>query len=149
MTTGHITVSAQIVSADGRARIMVESTETGPTEREHAVVLRELAEPEYGGFYWGYSGGGPGRASSAILADALGLGDPDECGLGPLSHPRNDIFIALRNDFCWDVLSQLCEEWRLRRGAVLRWVRGWYAERGITALPQAVGQLPPIDPHAR
>ena len=58
-------------------------------------------------------------------------------------------FIALRVDFCWDVRSQLCEEWRLRRGAVLRWVRGWYAERGITALPQAVAQLPPIDPHAR
>ena len=51
----------------------------------------------------------------------------------------------LRVDFCCDVLRHLCEEWRLSRGTVLRWVRGWYAEHGITALPQAVAQLPPID----
>ncbi|WP_282796882.1 DUF6166 domain-containing protein [Streptomyces sp. CC224B] len=32
------------------------------------------------GFNWGYSGPGPARAADAILADALGLGDPWTCG---------------------------------------------------------------------
>jgi hypothetical protein len=42
------------------------------------------------------------------------------------------------------VLSQFCDEFRIRRGAVLRWVRGWCAERGIDKLPVAVRRLPPI-----
>ncbi|MFJ2575096.1 DUF6166 domain-containing protein [Streptomyces halstedii] len=39
-----------------------------------------------GGFDWGYSGSGPGRAANAILADALGLDDPWSCGFegGPI-----------------------------------------------------------------
>ncbi len=39
----------------------------------------------------------------------------------------------------------MCDEFRLRRGAVLRWVRGWYAEQQITDLPAAVATLPPIN----
>jgi hypothetical protein len=136
-----------LVTEDERAHILVEVTEFGPTERQKVTVLRELAEPAYGGFNWGYNGGGPGRAAAAILADALDLGDPDTCGIGPAASPRNITLGDLRFDFCWDVLTQFCEEWRMRRGAVLRWVRGWYAEHGITDLPQAAVQPPPASPH--
>lgn len=102
-----------------------------------------------GGFNWGYNGTGPLRAAAAILADALSLGDPADCGMDPFSPRPDTILITLRGDFTWDVTSQLCEEWRLRRGAVLRWVRGWYAEHGITGIPAAAAQLPPISPYPR
>ncbi|MEK8175021.1 hypothetical protein NKH77_55960 [Streptomyces sp. M19] len=46
------------------ARILVEKPEFGPTERQYGVtVLRELAEPEDGGFGWGYNGGGTSAAA--------------------------------------------------------------------------------------
>lgn len=138
-----------LMSADDRAHIRVEDVVFGTTERRGVAVLRELAEPPGGGFNWGYNGTGPLRAAAAILADALGLGDPADCGMDP-SSPRPDAtLIALRGDFTWDVTSQLCEEWRLRRGAVLRWARGWYAEHGITSLPAAAAQLPPASPYPR
>ncbi|MFD6187453.1 hypothetical protein [Streptomyces goshikiensis] len=40
------------------------------------------------------------------------------------------------------MLSQFCDEWRLRRGVILRWARAWYLQRGINALPVALQQLP-------
>ena len=132
----------QDMSADGRAHVIVESAEVGPTERQHAILLRELPEPPFADFNWGYGGTGPELAAAAILADALILGDPYDCGLGLAGQTQDATFSALRVDFCCDVLRHLCEEWRLSRGTVLRWVRGWYAEHGITALPQAVAQLP-------
>jgi len=135
--------------SDDRAHIMVEDVVFGPTERQNVSVLRELPEPAYGGFGWGYNGSGPLWAAAAILADALSLGDPASCGLDPAAPARDGTLIALRGDFVWDVLSQLCMEWRLRRGAVLRWVRGWYAEHGITDLPRAAVQLPPLSPYGR
>ena len=138
-----------VMSADDRAHILVEDVEFGTTERQGVAVLRELAEPAGGGFNWGYNGTGPLRAAAAILADALSLGDPADCGMDPFSPRPDTILITLRGDFTWDVTSQLCEEWRLRRGAVLRWVRGWYAEHGITGIPAAAAQLPPISPYPR
>ncbi|MFD9315866.1 hypothetical protein [Streptomyces goshikiensis] len=56
--------------------------------------------------------------------------------------PRGQGLIQLREDFCDDVLSQFCDEWRLRRGVILRWARAWYLQRGINALPVALQQLP-------
>jgi hypothetical protein len=113
--------------------------------REDPVVLRELAGPAYGGFNWGYTGSGPERAAAAILADALSLGDPVACGLDPAGAITPDRTLGmLRYDFCWDVVSQLAGEWRLRRGALLRWARGWYAQRELTDLPRAVARLPSI-----
>ncbi|MFE3559417.1 hypothetical protein ACFXKW_31860 [Streptomyces sp. NPDC059193] len=50
--------------------------------------------------------------------------------------------VRLREDFCEDVLSQFCDEWRLRRGVVLRWARAWYLQRGITDLPSALREPP-------
>ncbi|GHI27087.1 hypothetical protein Shyd_84580 [Streptomyces hydrogenans] len=65
------------------ARLLVEVPEFGPTERQYGItVLRELVEPEGGGFGWGYNGGGTSAAAAAILADALDLGDPEKAGLG-------------------------------------------------------------------
>lgn len=52
------------------ARIIVEYPETGPTEREHVTVLRELRPPDYGDFGWGYNGHGTTYSAAAILADA-------------------------------------------------------------------------------
>jgi len=138
-----------VMSADDRAHILVEDVESGPAERQGAAVLRELAEPADGGFGWGCNGTGPLRAAAAILADALSLGDPAGCGPDPFSPWPDTILTTLRGDFTWDVTSQLCEEWRLRRGAVLRWVRDWCAEHGITGLPTAAAQLPPVSPHPR
>ncbi len=36
------------------------------------------------------------------------------------------------------------DEWRLGRAAFLRWARGWYLQRGITDLPAALRELPPL-----
>lgn len=126
------------------ARILVEKPEFGPTERQDVTVLRELAEPKAGGFGWGYNGGGTSAAAAAILADALDLGDPDKCGIGYATYPEDEVLAQLREDFCDDVLSQLCDQWRLRRGVVLRWSLTWYLQRGIGELPAALRELPPL-----
>jgi hypothetical protein len=114
-------------------RIDIELAEYGPTERAGVYVLETLYEnphPPLDGyqFGWGYNGGGTSAAALIILRDALGE-EPSK---------------GLREDFCEDVLSQFCDEFRIRRGAVLRWVRGWYAERSIDDLPRAVRDLPPL-----
>src|SRR5262249_37437547 len=66
--------------SDDRARIAVEQTVFGPTERATGRVLRELAAPP-GGFAWGYNGGGPARAAAAVLDDALELGGLGSSGI--------------------------------------------------------------------
>ncbi|MFD7282424.1 DUF6166 domain-containing protein [Streptomyces sp. NPDC059862] len=124
------------------ARILVEEVEFGPTERQNVRVLRELVEPENGGFGWGYNGAGTSNAAAAILADALELGDPEKCGIALAAYPEDEVLVQLREDFCDDVLSQLCDQWRLRRGVVMRWSRAWYLQRGITQLPAALHALP-------
>ncbi|MGX1025473.1 hypothetical protein RKD37_000088 [Streptomyces ambofaciens] len=126
------------------ARILVEKPEFGPTERQYVTVLRELTEPGTGGFGWGYNGGGTSAAAAAILADALDLGDPDTCGIGYAAYPEDEVLAQLREDFCDDVLSQLCDQWRLRRSVVLRWSLAWYMQRGIGSLPAALQHLPPL-----
>ncbi|MFZ3562794.1 DUF6166 domain-containing protein [Streptomyces sp. BH055] len=126
-------------------QILVERPEFGPTERKYDVtVLRELAEPKGHGFGWGYNGGGTSAAAAAILADALDLGDPATCGIGFVSPYEDGVLAQLREDFCDDVLSQLCDQWRLRRGVILRWSLAWYLQRGITDLPAALTELPPL-----
>ncbi|MFF2810353.1 hypothetical protein ACFVT2_24930 [Streptomyces sp. NPDC058000] len=126
------------------ARILVEEPEFGPTQRQNVTVLRELAEPEESGFGWGYNGGGTSVAAAAILADALDLGDPDKCGIGYLASPEDEVLAQLREDFCDDVLSQLSDQWRLRRGVVLRWSLAWYLQQGNDELPAALRELPPL-----
>jgi hypothetical protein len=136
---------------DGISRIYVERAEYGPTEREtrqqegrlRLGQLHAFDEEDGGGFGWGYNGGGTSRAAAAILADALN--EPQE---------RYDFTaddeqaVRLREDFCEDVLSQCCREWRLGRGAVLRWVRGWYAQHGNIPTSTTLTTLPPIDRNA-
>lgn len=97
------------------ARLLVEQTRFGPTERESAAVLRKLEEPEHSGFGWGYNGGGTSATAAAILADALDL-DPDEFDL---IEADDETLESLREDFCTDVLAVCADEFRLRRGAVL------------------------------
>ena len=50
-----------------------------------------------------------------ILADALNV-DHAKCAA---DSAEDEIDWKLRE-------TQMCDEWRLRRSAVLRWVRGWY-----------------------
>ncbi|MDQ8707570.1 hypothetical protein RCO28_34630 [Streptomyces sp. LHD-70] len=127
------------------ARILVEEPEFGPTQRQMGVtVLRELAEPEASGFGWGYNGGGTSAAAAAILADALDLGDPDKAGIGYTAYLEDEVLVQLREDFCDDVLSQLCDQWRLRRSIILRWSLAWYLQRGIDEVPTALRELPPL-----
>jgi Family of unknown function (DUF6166) len=78
---------------------------------------------------WGHNGGGGGNSAAAelILGDAIG------------EQPSFD----LREAFCEDILMQLCDDWRLGRGAVLRWARGWYTEHGEDALMPAAVAAPP------
>lgn len=132
-------------SLEEKARIFVEHTVFGSSERAGIPVLRELPGQRWGGFGWGYNGGGPSRVAQAVLADALELSDSGRVGLGP--EREDPTFCLLRQDFCWDVTTQLCDEWRMRRGTVLRWVRGWYAEHDIADLPAAAARLSPASPH--
>jgi len=64
------------------------------------------------------------------------------CGIHFTSEPEGKILRRLREDFCHDVLSQLCDEWRLRCGVVLRWSLAWYLQRGVTELPGALQEMP-------
>jgi hypothetical protein len=130
--TYHGIQNDERVNAKDPSRIFVEPSKSGPTERENVPVLRELVSGRGEGwsalqFGWGYNGSGTSAAAWAILTDAMGV------------EPGED----LREDFAADVLTQLCDEWRLRQGAVLRWVRGWYASSGIDILPRAISKLPP------
>lgn len=113
---------------DDRFRLTVELSEFGPTEREHPYEIRRLT----GYLGWGYTGTGAGHAAEAILRDALNL--PDDVAV-----PQQ-----LREAFCEDVVAHLAEEFLLRRGAVLRWARGWAVQHEVTDLPEAVGLLPPV-----
>jgi hypothetical protein len=78
-------------------------------------------------FGWGYNGGGASAAAELILGDATG------------EQPSFD----LREAFCEDILTQLCDDWRLSRGAVLRWARGWYTEHSENAPMPADVAAPP------
>lgn len=122
------------VPLDDGYRIEVEEPVYGTTERQGATALYELPPVFGGGFGWGYVGGSPFRAATALLADALDITDEEV---------DSNLSVELRNDFCYDVLSQLTGEWRLRRGLVLRWVLARYVEQGRAQLPTAVRQLPP------
>src|SRR5258707_983126 len=86
------------VNATVEARILVEPSKSGPTERIGVPVLRELASGQdetWSAFMfgWGYNGHGTSAAAHAILSDAMGAEPSDE----------------LREDFAADVLTQLCD----------------------------------------
>lgn len=114
--------------------IHVELSEFGPTERtgsQRLYVLQDDDGPDDPAvFHWGNTGTGPHRAGRGVLADALGV------------KPQQ----SLVGDFAVDVVAHLVGPWRLRRGPVLRWVRGWCAEHGMEVLPTVVRELPPVEP---
>jgi Family of unknown function (DUF6166) len=112
-------------------RLVAELSEFGPTEREAPYQLRELVS-EISDLGWGYNGTGTSATADAILRDALNLA------------PTDDLPVELREDFCEDIVAHFPEEFIIRRGAVLRWVRGWAAGRGVTDLPAVVTDPPPI-----
>ncbi|BDM74930.1 hypothetical protein HEK616_84170 (plasmid) [Streptomyces nigrescens] len=144
MTDEDCTYHGIARTEEAAARLIVEKPENGPTERRNVQVLRELKptdEEEFGGFGWGYNGSGTSRVAAAIIADALDLRDAEKSGLGFPGWPQDDTLIELREDFCTEVLSQLTDEWRLRRSVVLRWIHSWHVQHGIVKLPEAISAL--------
>ena len=119
--------------SSGDLAIDIELAEYGPTHRQGVKVLRTLTSGTLfskAQFGWGHKGGGANAAAHEILADAFGEPAPAK----------------LRNAFSEDVLSQFSTEWRLRRGAVLRWALGWGAQHGaLRQLPAILCSLPPVD----
>lgn len=114
----------------GNARITVERPNTHKGDGEEIRVLQP-ADPMVE-FEWDYLGSGPNAAATAILTDALG------------AEPEQRLYLAFAADF----LAYCGREFRLRQGAVLRWARGWYAQRGLTGpdgLPEVLRNLPPVD----
>ncbi|MER5322391.1 DUF6166 domain-containing protein [Streptosporangium roseum] len=121
-------------SETGGNWIEVAKTEFGQTERDTTSALYHLTPigmyEDVDEFTWGYTKTGPHATGLAVLADALG------------QEPSKDLLEA----FVDDVVSQFPNEWRMRRGAVLRWARGWYAQHNIDILPAALRDLPPTSP---
>lgn len=119
--------------SSGALAIDIELAEYGPTQRQGVQVIRTLTSGtlfEKAQLGWGHNGTGASAAAYEILTDALGEPAPDE----------------LREAFCEDVLSQFGTEWRLRRGAVLRWALGWGVQHGVMGqLPGILRSLPPVD----
>src|SRR6266851_805888 len=63
-------------------------------------------------------------------------------GIGRLTPCWPHFVRTLREDFCKEVLSQLCDEWRLSRTAILRWVYEWCLQCGIIDVPAVVREMP-------
>ncbi len=107
-------------------RVWVFATRSGWTERKGVKPLRELtASDPVIGFHWGFDGSGPLQVAKAMLADALGR------------EPHPMLAHAFRDEF----VSQFPAEFRLRRGAILRWVRGYACDLGQHDVPAV---LPPV-----
>lgn len=119
-----------VINKDREARIFVELSEYGWTERNPPAVLRELTPIDrFVSFRWGYLGSGPNAAARAILHDALGV-EPESW---------------LRLAFTTDWMAQMPNEFRMRRPAILRWARGAAIQAGAAHLPPTVEQLPPVE----
>ncbi len=115
------------------SRVLVEVPASGPTERQNVTVLDELASHEEGGdFGWGYNGHGTSYTAAAVLADALEL---DIEAIAFVGERPDETLADLREDFCAEVLTDLCDEWRLNRRAILRWAAAWFSQHDGTTLP--------------
>lgn len=117
--------------------------ETPKSDGHHGLYQLPLPD-RHGDFAWGYDGTGPSRVAIALLTDALTLGDPKESGIGITSIKDDPVMPLLREDFVLDFLEEACDEWRMSRPMILRWVRSWYLQRGVDDLPTAVQRLPEL-----
>ncbi|MEV0649889.1 hypothetical protein AB0I28_32000 [Phytomonospora sp. NPDC050363] len=127
-------------STPGPARLLVEEPADGPTQRQDITVFGELRDGY--GLSWGHVGSGPQRTAALVLADALGLGGEVTIAAQHPLWQANSFLARLRSDFAGDFLVHAAAEWRLPRGAVLRWVRGWWAQFGQGEPPQTVLSAP-------
>lgn len=134
--TYHGTHNDASDDADQWFRLVVELSEYGPTQRKSSYQLRQLKPPRGTGFGWGYNGGGTSRTAEAILRDALDLDQSEK------------LSVEMREDFCEDVVAHFTDEFLIRRGAVVRWVRGWAAGRNDIDLPAVVTNPPPVSQYA-
>lgn len=129
---------------DGPRRIEVETSASGPTQREAVTVLRRLRPQIRTGeghtFGWGYNGYGTSVAAAAILTDLLGL--PADTWWGTMSpNGEDEVLVRLREDLCREVLIDAADEWRLSRIALLRWIAGWYTLNHLPAPPGLVAAM--------
>lgn len=112
--------------------VFVHRFGSGWTERENKKPLRELTPLDpIVTFNWGYIGSGANQVAIAILSDALEI-------------PADKVPLRLYQDFTGDFVSQFPEVFRIRRYAVLRWVRGLFCDQDIHNFP---AELPVASPH--
>ncbi|ATY17166.1 hypothetical protein CU254_42070 (plasmid) [Amycolatopsis sp. AA4] len=131
---------------EGDRRIDVETSASGPTQRESATVLRRLrpqiSSMEGHTFGWGYNGNGTSVAAAAILTDLLEL--PADLWWGTMSTRGEDTtLVGLREALCREVLVDAADEWRLSRIALLRWTCGWYTLNHLGPYPAVVAGIRP------
>ena len=111
--------------ADGtNARILVMDSGTGPTERERASLLYELAPNE--AYWWGHDGSSSGATASAILDDVLPEAVADWSFPELPLQLRNDLIMAFRQD-----LLACCHDPRgfwLPARTIVRWLHGFLRE---------------------
>jgi hypothetical protein len=115
-------------SANVRTHILVMDGGAGPTERERAKVLYELAPQDP--FWWGYGGGSPSRTATAILEDVL----PETVAGKILADMPNTLRTELTVAFTQDFLAYFHDsaEFWLPARTVVRWTGGYIRERQRT-----------------
>ena len=106
------------------SRILVMDGGAGPTERERANVLYQLA-PE-NPFWWGYGGGSPGRAATSIIDDVLPDAVPGKTLADLPGKLRDDLTLAFLQDFL--AYFHDGKQFWLPARTVARWTRGLFRE---------------------
>jgi hypothetical protein len=118
--------------SDGK--VVVQRLRNGKLVSSGSKVLVELTSPDpIMTFNWGYIGSGANMVSIAILADALEV-------------PAEKITLPIYQAFTGDFVSQFPAEFRIRRYAVLRWVRGYFCLKGTHNFP---AEVPEGDPNTQ
>lgn len=130
---------------DGPRQIEVETSASGPTQRNSVTVLRRLRPQTTGSeghtFGWCYNGYGTSVAAAALLTDVLDL--PRDLWWMTMSRAdegqaEDTVLVRLREDLCREVLIDADDEWRLSRIALLRWICGWYTLNHLGPYPGVV-----------
>lgn len=133
---------------EGPRQIDVETSASGPTQRESVTVLRRLRPQtstiEGHTFGWGYNGNGTSVAAAAIITDVLDL--PRDLWWMTMSRAdegqlEDTMLVRLREDLCREVLIDAADEWRLSRIALLRWICGWYTLNHVGPYPAVVAGI--------
>jgi hypothetical protein len=105
-------------------RILVMDGGPGPTERERANLLYELAPEDP--FWWGYGGGSPGRTATAIIEDVLPEAIPGQTLAELPSKLREQLTLTFMQDFL--AYSHDGKQFWLPARTIVRWMHGLLRE---------------------